>query len=279
MSDSADEEEVRAHAASLAGDLRAWLEWAHLTGATEVPSEQREDKVQAVPSPVAPVESPPPRLLIQRPASVPVPRVSPKLAASHASPPPPTGPIEPGEAGLRQLTGELGDCQRCRLGRERKKIVFGVGNPRASLVIVGEAPGEQEDLTGEPFVGRSGQLLTRMLNAIQLSRDEVYICNVIKCRPPQNRDPLPDEIATCSPFLHRQIQAIQPRVLLTLGRFAAVNLMGTDLPMGELRKRTGELLGVPIVSTYHPSYLLRSPKMKKQAWEDFLSVRRLLRRA
>jgi DNA polymerase len=118
-----------------------------------------------------------------------------------------------------------------------------------------------------------------MLNAIQLSRDEVYICNVIKCRPPQNRDPLPDEIATCSPFLHRQIQAIQPRVLLTLGRFAAVNLMGTDLPMGELRKRTGELLGVPIVSTYHPSYLLRSPKMKKQAWEDFLSVRRLLRRA
>ncbi len=271
------DDEVRAHATALAADLRAWLEWAHLTGATEVPTELLEDSVQGLTTSAAPLEPPSPRAPNQRPPSVPVPRVPPRLAASHAAPPPPTGPVEPGEAGLRQISVELGDCQRCRLGRERKKLVFGVGNPQASLVIIGEAPGEQEDLTGEPFVGRSGQLLTRMLNAIGFSRDDVYICNVIKCRPPQNRDPLPDEIATCSPFLHRQIQAVKPRVLLTLGRFAAVNLLGVDLPMGELRKKTADLFGVPIVSTYHPSYLLRTPKMKRQAWEDFLSVRRLIR--
>jgi DNA polymerase len=201
----------------------------------------------------------------------------PRLAASASVAPPPTSPVAAGRDGLIQVSTELGDCQRCRLGKERKKLVFGVGNPNASLVLIGEAPGEQEDLTGEPFVGRSGQLLTRMLGAIGLSREEVYICNVVKCRPPQNRDPQPDEIATCSPFLHRQIQAIGPSVILTLGRFAAVNVLGLDQAIGELRKRVGSLNGIPVVPTYHPSYLLRTPRMKRQAWDDLLTVRRLIR--
>lgn len=296
--------EAQRFAADLASDLRAWLEWATLTGGLEAPM----DEVAAAPAPRLPASrpatapprvdsSPPPPLAppseapaarpttptaprtpTQRPPSMPSPRVSPR-AASGATPvaPPPTGLVSPGEAGLKQVRDELGDCQRCRLGRERKNIVYGIGNPNARLVLVGEAPGQQEDLTGEPFVGRSGQLLTRMLAAIGLKRDDVYICNVIKCRPPQNRDPLPDEIATCSPFLHRQLQAISPSVILTLGRFAAVNVVGVDASLGELRKRVGSWHGTPIISSYHPSYLLRTPRMKRAAWEDLLTVRRLLR--
>jgi DNA polymerase len=217
--------------------------------------------------------------MASRPASTPVPRVSPRAASASTAPPPPTGDVARHDAGLKQVRAELGDCQRCRLSKERKNIVYGVGNPQADLVLIGEAPGKDEDLTGEPFVGRSGQLLTRMLAAIGFERDQVYICNVIKCRPPQNRDPLSDEIATCSPFLHRQVAAIAPKAILTLGRFAAMNLVGEDLPMGELRKRLGSLNGTPVVPTYHPSYLLRSPAMKRLAWEDLLRVRQLLRDA
>lgn len=182
-----------------------------------------------------------------------------------------------GRAGLEQVRAELGDCQRCRLGRERRNLVYGVGNPSAELVLVGEGPGRHEDLTGEPFVGRAGQLLTRMLFAIGLKREDVYICNVIKCRPPQNRDPLPDEIATCSPFLHRQLRAIDPKVILTLGRFAGGVISGRQGSLGELRKRTADWNGVPLVATYHPSYLLRTPHMKRAAWEDLLKVRRILK--
>jgi len=265
----------RAFAAELAADLRGWLEWVALTGGDEVPL----TPVEAA-SAVALADAPPPSTptTTSRPSSTPTQRMTPR-SASSAQPvaPPPTSPVSEGEAGLQQVRDELGDCQRCRLGQKRQQLVYGIGNPRADLVIIGEGPGQQEDLTGEPFVGRAGQLLTRMLAAIGLPREEVYICNVIKCRPPQNRDPFPDEIAACSPFLQRQIRAIQPRVLLTLGRFAATTVVGVDGTMGELRKRLGSWNGVPIVSTYHPSYLLRTPHMKRAAWEDLLTVRRLLR--
>lgn len=277
-------DDPRAFAAELAADLRTWLEWAALTGAVEVPSSppivatapiaEARPATPRAPAPAreaAPHEAP-------RPTTMPAQRVTPRVAAS-AQPiaPPPTGSVAQGEAGLKQVRDEYGDCQRCRLGRERKNLVFGVGNPTADLVLVGEAPGQQEDLSGEPFVGRAGQLLTRMLGTIGLTREQVYICNVIKCRPPQNRDPLPDEVASCSPFLHRQLRAIEPKVIMTLGRFAATTVVGVEGNMGELRKRTGSWNGVPIISTYHPSYLLRTPHMKRAAWEDLLRVRGLLR--
>ena len=282
-------EEVRAHTAQLASDLRQWLEWAALTGADEVPFEL--PPVAAPPAPRAamprdsapsPREVPPPRTPASRPmsspspTSSPVPRVSPRAAGSVSVAPPPTGDVARGEAGLVQVRAELGNCQRCRLSKDRKNLVFGVGSPTASLVLVGEAPGEQEDKLGEPFVGRSGQLLTRMLDAIGLQRDDVYICNVIKCRPPQNRDPLADEISTCSPFLFRQLDAIGPKVIMTLGRYAAMNVLGREGSLGELRGQVASVRGVPVVPTYHPSYLLRTPHMKRQAWADFLVVRRLL---
>jgi DNA polymerase len=152
-----------------------------------------------------------------------------------------------------------------------------VGSETADLVIMGEAPGRDEDLTGEPFVGRSGQLLTRMLAAIGLRRDEAYICNVLKCRPPQNRDPAPDELATCSPFVIRQVQAIEPRVILTVGRFASQTVLGSEESMGRMRGQTHSWQGFPVVPTYHPAYLLRNPAAKGDAWEDLLRVRALLR--
>lgn len=293
-------DDPRAFAAELAADLRGWLEWVALTGGDEVPVSLSSDIGRDIPrntprdiaAPLAP-RSPSQRLasapMPARPgtppgastsSTTPAQRVTPRVASSaHPVPPPPTSPVSAGNAGLQEVRAELGDCQRCRLGSGRKNLVFGVGNPEADLVLIGEAPGQQEDLTGEPFVGRAGQLLTRMLAAIGLPREAVYICNVIKCRPPQNRDPLPDEIATCSPFLFRQLSAIQPKVLLTVGRFAASALLGVSGNMGELRKHQGSWNGVPIVSTYHPSYLLRTPHMKRATWEDLLIVRRHLREA
>ncbi|MCC6620272.1 MAG: uracil-DNA glycosylase [Deltaproteobacteria bacterium] len=219
------------------------------------------------------------------PASVPAP-----APARPASTPRPAAPRAPAARAVTAATNapgalgavrdELGDCKRCRLHEGRKNIVFGVGNPSAELVLVGEAPGQQEDVTGEPFVGRSGQLLTRMLAALGLERSDVYICNVIKCRPPQNRDPMPDEIGQCSPFLHKQITAIQPRVILTLGRFAGTNLLarppGTNI--GDMRRESGSFRDIPVVATYHPSYLLRTPIAKRAAWDDLLRVRELLGR-
>lgn len=286
-----ERDQIRALTAQLASDLRQWLEWGALTGADEVPF---EPPTAAAPAPRAPSprdmaspvprDPPPPRTSTSRPmsspsgpsSSSPVPRVSPRAAGSVSVAPPPTGDVARGEAGLVQVRAELGNCQRCRLSKDRKNLVFGVGSPTAPLVLVGEAPGEMEDKLGEPFVGRSGQLLTRMLDAIGLQRDDVYICNVIKCRPPQNRDPLADEISTCSPFLFRQLEAIGPRVIMTLGRYAAMNVLGREGSLGELRGQVASVRGVPVVPTYHPSYLLRTPHMKRQAWADFLVVRRLL---
>jgi len=170
-------------------------------------------------------------------------------------------------------------CTQCELHRGRTHTVFGVGSHDADLLIIGEAPGAEEDRRGEPFVGRAGQLLNAMLGAIQLAREEVYIANILKCRPPNNRDPRPEEAATCTPFLERQIELLQPRVILALGRIAAQWLLQSDSPIGRLRGREfsyGEQ-GTPLVVSYHPAYLLRSPLAKSKAWEDLLLVRQILR--
>ena len=170
-------------------------------------------------------------------------------------------------------------CTRCALHRGRTQTVFGVGRHDADLLIIGEAPGSEEDRRGEPFVGRAGQLLNAMLSAIELAREDVYIANILKCRPPNNRDPKPEEAATCTPFLERQIALLEPRVILALGRIAAQWLLQSDSPIGRLRGREwrfGEQ-GIPLVASYHPAYLLRSPLAKAKAWEDLVLVRQLLR--
>jgi uracil-DNA glycosylase family 4 len=170
----------------------------------------------------------------------------------------------------------LGDCQRCKLARGRKTIVFGQGNPEARLMFVGEAPGYEEDVQGLAFVGKAGQLLTRIIEAIGLLREDVFIANVIKCRPPDNRNPEPDEILACQPFLERQIQAIRPRVIVGLGKFAGQWLLKTAEPISRLRGRLGEYEGIRVMPTYHPAYLLRNPGAKKEVWEDMKVVRGLL---
>ena len=169
---------------------------------------------------------------------------------------------------LTAIREKLGDCRRCRLADGRTHIVFGVGDPNAKLVFVGEGPGRDEDLQGEPFVGAAGRLLDKIIEAIGLSRDKVYICNIIKCRPPRNRNPLPDEIETCSPFLYRQLAAIRPQFVCALGKFAAQCLLGTDLPISRLRGRFHDVDGLRVLPTYHPAYLLRNPDQKRAVWED-----------
>jgi uracil-DNA glycosylase len=154
--------------------------------------------------------------------------------------------------------------------------VFGVGNPDADLMFVGEAPGADEDIQGIPFVGRAGQLLTKMINAIQFERDDVYIANVIKCRPPQNRNPEPDEVASCEPFLFQQIDAINPKVIVALGKFAAQTLLRTQDPISRLRGRVYTFRGAKLIPTFHPSFLLRSPNYKRDAWEDLKKARAIL---
>jgi DNA polymerase len=165
-------------------------------------------------------------------------------------------------------------CKLATLGR--KQVVFGVGNPDADLMFVGEAPGGDEDLQGIPFVGRAGQLLTKMIEAINLRRDDVYIANVIKCRPPGNRNPEPDEIATCEPFLFQQIQAINPKIIVALGSFAAKTLLRSEDTISRLRGRIYDFRGAKLIPTFHPSFLLRSPDRKRDAWEDLKKARALL---
>jgi uracil-DNA glycosylase len=180
-------------------------------------------------------------------------------------------------AGLTAVREDIGDCQRCKLARGRKTIVFGQGNPSARLMFVGEAPGAEEDEQGLAFVGRAGQLLTKIIEAIGLSRDDVYICNVLKCRPPENRNPETDEILSCQPFLERQIEVIRPRVLVGLGKFAAQWLLKTAEPISRLRGRLGNYGDIQVMATYHPAYLLRNPGAKKDVWEDMKIVRDLLK--
>ena len=170
---------------------------------------------------------------------------------------------------LSTIREDIGDCTRCKLhGLGRTQIVFGVGNPTADLMFVGEAPGADEDIQGIPFVGRAGQLLTKMIEAMGFSRDDVYIANVLKCRPPGNRNPEADEIAMCEPFLFRQLASIDPKVVIALGAFAARTLLKTDAPISRLRGRIFDFRGAKLIPTFHPSFLLRSPGYKREAWDD-----------
>jgi len=185
--------------------------------------------------------------------------------------------ISPADA-LAAVRADIGDCIRCKLsGLGRRQIVFGVGNPNADLMFVGEAPGADEDAQGVPFVGRAGQLLTRIIEAIDLNREQVYIANVIKCRPPQNRNPEPDEVETCEPFLFRQIDLIKPKVIVALGTFAARALLRTLDPISRLRGRIYEYRGAKLIPTFHPAYLLRNPSSKREVWDDMKLVRSLLK--
>ncbi len=179
---------------------------------------------------------------------------------------------------LDDIKTEIGPaCMRCKLCTlGRSQTVFGVGNPKARLMFVGEAPGEEEDKRGEPFVGRAGQLLTKIIEAIGLSREQVYIANVIKCRPPDNRNPEPDEVATCEPFLFRQIDVIRPTVIVPLGKFAAQCLLKTTDPITRLRGRRFDYRGTTLIPTFHPAYLLRNPSAKREVWDDMKLVRAIL---
>ncbi len=194
------------------------------------------------------------------------------------APPAPSSPDGVGSLDWSALEERVSQCRLCELHQSRTRTVFGVGNRQADWLIIGEAPGRDEDIQGEPFVGRAGQLLNAMLQAVGLSREQVYIANILKCRPPNNRDPKPEEVASCEPYLQRQIDLIQPRVMLAVGRIAAQNLLKTDTPIGKLRGRVhfyGES-SIPLIATYHPAYLLRSPQEKRKAWQDLQLAQRTL---
>jgi uracil-DNA glycosylase family 4 len=189
----------------------------------------------------------------------------------------PSQEVPPGAA-LAAIREDLGDCTRCKLhGLGRRQIVYGVGNPSADLMFVGEAPGADEDIQGEPFVGRAGQLLTKIIEAMGFMRKDVYIANVLKCRPPGNRNPEPDEVASCRPFLFRQIDVVSPKVMVALGTFAAQALLDTKDPISRLRGRAWPCRGRLLVPTFHPAFLLRSPERKRDTWEDMKLALSILR--
>jgi DNA polymerase len=225
----------------------AWLSRGNVVGVPPVPP---SPKVAAPPSPSKAVATP-----------------SPKVAA-----PPSSSSVPTGAAGLKVIRDDLGDCTRCKLHPLRKNIVFGVGNPEAPLVFVGEAPGGDEDRQGEPFVGAAGQLLNKMIEAMGFQREDVYICNILKCRPPGNRNPEPDEIAQCEPFLRRQLAALRPRMMVCLGKFAAQCLLRSDAPISRLRGQFKEYEGIPLMPTFHPAFLLRTPSAKREVWDDLKKV-------
>jgi uracil-DNA glycosylase len=177
---------------------------------------------------------------------------------------------------LERIREDLGECTRCRLHKQRNKIVFGVGNPRAELVFVGEGPGHDEDVQGLPFVGRAGKLLTQMIEAMGLQREDVYICNIVKCRPPENRTPADDEVATCSPYLYRQLDVISPKAIVCLGAVAAQTLLGTKDSISRYRGVWFDFRSAKLLATYHPAYLLRNPNAKGEVWKDLQKVMTLL---
>jgi DNA polymerase len=204
--------------------------------------------------------------------------VGPEAACDSSAPVSFTNPDTEPAAALTAIREDIGDCTRCKLhGLGRRQIVFGVGNPNANLMFVGEAPGADEDIQGEPFVGRAGQLLTKIIEAIELKRADVYIANILKCRPPNNRNPEPDEVVTCSPFLNRQIDTIRPKVIVALGSFAAKALLQSDAPISRIRGHVFDYRGgAKLIPTFHPAFLLRSPERKRDVWEDMKKVRALL---
>lgn len=185
-------------------------------------------------------------------------------------------PSKSPEQALQEIRDELGDCKRCRLHEGRRHLVFGEGSARPVLVFVGEGPGFDEDRQGRPFVGRAGKLLDKMIRSLGLEREQVYICNVVKCRPPNNRTPNPDEIDACSPFLTRQLTTLRPKVICALGACAAQTLLGTSSAISKLRGKVHSWRGIPLVSTFHPAYLLRNPAQKGATWQDLLIVHQIL---
>jgi uracil-DNA glycosylase family 4 len=225
----------------------------------------------------APVEAP-----AAAPSAVLAPAPRAQLQPAPAQRPAPSAALEPRAAGIElmewdTLAQAVAECRACNLCQGRRNTVFGVGDRQADWLVVGEAPGENEDLQGEPFVGQAGKLLDNMLKALGLDRQhKVYIANVLKCRPPGNRNPEPQEVAQCEPFLRRQVQLLQPRVILAMGRFAVQSLLGSTEPIGKLRGRRHEYMGVPVVVTYHPAYLLRNLPDKAKAWADLCLAQELM---
>ncbi len=283
--------------AEAAEELRRHLLWLSDAGVREVPravpgaaaapgaAASRDHGATPARRAEALAPSPPPEWAAPAASATPSARPPPIQAPSATPSAPWAGepPYAPSDAGcgsdaLLAIRSELGECARCKLGPQRTKLVFGVGAPAAELMFVGEGPGEDEDLKGEPFVGRAGQLLTKMIEAMGFRRDEVYIANVVKCRPPGNRNPEPDEIAACEPFLRAQIAAIRPKVIVALGKFAVQTLLRDPSPIGRLRGRWFEYGGVRLMPTFHPAYLLRSPGEKGKAWEDLQLVMKELGR-
>jgi DNA polymerase len=266
-----DVEELRA----LVGQLRTNLEARGRSGLVGVVMGQTN---KASPK-TAPVSQAPAAVAAPVAAAPqPAPEQRPNDADDDAETAPAAEKPRTGKAGLQVLRDEIGDCQRCKLAPSRTNLVFGVGNPDADLVFVGEAPGADEDAQGEPFVGKAGQLLTKMIEAMGYTRDDVYICNVLKCRPPGNRNPEPDEVASCEPFLKRQLAVIRPRMIVALGKFAAQCLLRDDTPITRLRGGFRSYEGIPLMPTLHPAYLLRDPSKKKLAWEDLKAVNAALAR-
>jgi DNA polymerase len=240
---------ARAEGAELAAEAMRHLWWLRDAGVREI--------------------SDPPPVAAPRPvvASAALPAPDARASATHS-----LAEKGCGSEALLAVRSDLGDCTRCKLHGGRTRLVFGVGDPSARLMFVGEGPGADEDLQGEPFVGRAGQLLTKMIEAMGFARSEVYIANVVKCRPPGNRDPEPDEIEACEPFLKAQIAAVRPTVIVALGRFAVQTLLRDGTPISRQRGRWREYEGVRLMPTFHPAYLLRNPAEKKPAWEDLQLV-------
>ncbi len=255
---------------ALATEALRHLEWLRSAGVLELPQPPVEPPAPPRAFPASPERAP------ARPLPPTDERQERDTGSRDATPQAPVA-TRAGEKGcgspaLAAIRGELGDCTRCKLAPGRTHVVFGVGNPAAELVFVGEGPGEDEDRQGEPFVGRAGQLLTKMIEAMGFARGDVYIANVVKCRPPGNRNPEPDEIEACEPFLRAQLAAIRPKVIVALGKFAAQTLLRESTPISKLRGRWFAYEGVKLMPTFHPAYLLRSPDEKKKAWEDLQLV-------
>ncbi len=260
----------------LTGELRVLLDAMQVWGVQLVPGAQPPEPSAPDPSMSHPSQLPEPSP-VHRVAD----RATSQPAASHDVPAgliPSQQALDPlARLSIVELDTVAQQCTDCRLHRGRTHVVFGVGNPHAELMFVGEAPGRDEDLQGEPFVGRAGQLLTRIIEAIGLKRQDVYIANVIKCRPPNNRNPEADEISRCEPYLIRQIALVKPRLIVALGTFAAQTLLQTRLPISQLRGRFHTYQGVRLMPTFHPAFLLRNPDRKRAVWEDMQAVQRELR--
>jgi DNA polymerase len=262
-------------------DLRARLEWLRLLGIDDLPRTP-SDRGRRVAPDREPSAGPTPEGQatlfggsVEALASPRESRRPRKTESADATSPlaslPQADAADPAVA-LPMIRDDIGDCRRCRLCEKRTNVVFGVGHPRARLMFVGEGPGADEDAQGEPFVGRAGQLLTKIIEAMQMGRPDVYIANIVKCRPPENRTPLPDEVSTCSPFLFRQIAAIRPRVIVCLGTPAAQTLLGTRETITRMRGIFRVVGGIKVMPTFHPAYLLRNPAAKRDVWEDMKQV-------